>query len=39
MPSLTDSLKTRYEAVFQSDTDPLFYQNLHHYFDLIVKTP
>lgn len=39
MSSLTDSLKTRYDAVFQSDTDSLFYQNLHHYFDLVEKTP
>jgi hypothetical protein len=34
MPTLADSLKTRYDAVFQSDTDSRFYQNLH-YFDFI----
>ncbi len=39
MPILVDSLKTRYNAVFLSDSDSLFYQNLHHYFDLIEKTP
>ncbi|HUO56069.1 MAG TPA: hypothetical protein VMU27_01390, partial [Candidatus Paceibacterota bacterium] len=30
---------TRYDGVFESSTDSLFYQNLHHYFDLIEKTP
>lgn len=39
MNSLTDSLKTRYEAVFASTSDREFYQNVHHYFDLILKTP
>jgi len=39
MPPLTVSLQTRYDAVFQSSSDSLFYQNLHHYFDLIEKTP
>lgn len=39
MPTFVDSLKTRYDAVFQTDTDSLFYQNLHHYFDFVVKTP
>ena len=39
MSSLIESLKTRYDAVFQSDTDSRFYQNLHHYYDLVEKTP
>ena len=39
MPSLIDSLKLRYDTVFQSDTDSRFYQNLHHYYDLVEKTP
>jgi hypothetical protein len=39
MNPLVESLKTRYEAVFQADTDSRFYQNLHHYFDYVVKTP
>jgi DNA-binding winged helix-turn-helix (wHTH) protein/uncharacterized protein YeaC (DUF1315 family) len=29
----------RLDAVFAADSDPHFYQNLHHYFDLIEKTP
>ena len=39
MPSFIDSLKLRYDTVFQSDTDSRFYQNLHHYYDLVEKTP
>lgn len=39
MNNLVDSLKTRYDAVFASTSDREFYQNVHHYFDLIHKTP
>lgn len=39
MSTLIDSLKTRYDAVLQSDSDPSFYKNVHAYIDYIVKTP
>jgi hypothetical protein len=38
MDALKDSLKIRYDAVLQADTNSRFYQNLHLYFDFIVKT-
>ncbi|MCX6755181.1 MAG: hypothetical protein NT068_01385 [Candidatus Nomurabacteria bacterium] len=34
-----DMLKTRYEAVLQSSSDSLFYQNVDRYIEYIVKTP
>lgn len=34
-----DILKLRHEAVIRSDSDPLFYKNVHAYIDIIVKTP
>src|ERR1041385_980572 len=37
--SVTESLKTRYDAVFQSSSDSFFFQNLHHYYDLVEKHP
>lgn len=36
---LINSLKLRYDTALQSDSDTFFYQNLHHYYDLIEKTP
>ncbi|MBK5215832.1 MAG: hypothetical protein JJE53_03455 [Candidatus Pacebacteria bacterium] len=39
MLKFLDILKTRYEAVLQSSSDSVFYQNIHSYFDYIVKTP
>lgn len=36
---LIDLLNIRLEAVLQSPTDSLFYQNTHAYIDLIVKNP
>jgi hypothetical protein len=39
MGNIQDSLKTRYDAVFQNDTDSRFYQNLHNYFDFVIKNP
>jgi hypothetical protein len=39
MNPLIESLRTRYQAVLESGSDSFFYQNLHHYFDLVEKTP
>jgi len=39
MRELLDILKTRYDAVLQSDSDRLFYLNIHAYIDIIVKNP
>ncbi|MFA7309293.1 MAG: hypothetical protein WC050_00105 [Candidatus Paceibacterota bacterium] len=39
MINLQESLKIRYDAVFESDNNSRFYQNLHHYFDLVIKDP
>jgi len=39
MPSVLDSLKTRYEAMLQADTEARFYQNVHLYWDYILRTP
>lgn len=39
VPDLIDSLKTRYEAALQSGSEPLFYQNIHGYWDFITRTP
>ena len=39
MNKFINSLKTRYEAVLQSSSDPLFYQNIHAYIDFIKTTP
>ena len=39
MLEYSDILKTRYEAVTQSDSDSLFYQNIHAYIDFIKTTP
>ena len=39
MSEYSDILKTRYEAVLQSDTDSRFYQNIHAYIDVIKTTP
>jgi hypothetical protein len=39
MNRFLDILKTRYEAVLQSSSDSVFYQNIHSYIDYIVKTP
>ena len=36
---LVDLLNIRLEAVLQSSSDSLFYQNTHAYIDLIVKNP
>lgn len=36
---IIEELKARYELVISSTPDTLFYRNLHHYFDLIIKTP
>ncbi len=35
---LINSLKLRYDTALQSDSDTFFFQNLHHYYDLIEKT-
>jgi hypothetical protein len=39
MKEILDTLKTRYQAVLESGTDSLFYDNVHKYIDWIVKTP
>lgn len=39
MNRFLDILKTRYEAVLQSSSDSVFYQNIHNYIGYIVKTP
>lgn len=39
MKDLIDSLSLRYETALKSSSDSLFYQNVHHYYDLIEKTP
>lgn len=36
---LTDLLNIRYITALESDTDSLFYQNIHGYLDVIQKTP
>lgn len=39
MKGFIDSLNIRYEAVLQSSSDSVFYQNIHSYIDYIIKTP
>lgn len=39
MDKCISTLKIRYDAVLQSPTDSLFYQNIHAYIDIIVKIP
>lgn len=39
MKDLIDSLNLRYETALKSSSDSLFYQNVHHYYDLVEKTP
>lgn len=35
LESLKDVLKTRYQAVMESPSNSLFYQNIHAYIDFI----
>lgn len=39
LSNLKSSLQTRYQAVLESISDPLFYKNIHLYIDFIIKTP
>jgi hypothetical protein len=39
MKDIITSLNTRYNAVIESNSDPLFYRNIHGYINSIVKTP
>ena len=39
MKDLITSLQTRYNAVIESNSDSLFYRNIHGYINSIVKTP
>jgi hypothetical protein len=39
MGNLISNLTTLYTAVIESTSDQLFYKNVHHYIDFIVKTP
>jgi hypothetical protein len=39
LESLKSSLQTRYQAILESTSDPLFYKNIHLYVDFIMKNP